>query len=308
MTTARRVVVAGATGLIGRSLCRQLLEHGYELTIFSRDGAAAKKRVPGAHDYVDWSPAESGPWAGALDGAYAVVNLAGASVFGRRWTEGYKREIRDSRVVGTRGLVRAMLRAGRRPQVFVTGSGVGYYGFRDDAPVDEGAGPGDDFLARVCADWENEALPAESGGIRTVRLRTGVVLSLEEGALPQMLLPFRLFGGGPILPGTQWFSWIHLADQVALILLALENERVSGALNATAPEPLRNRDFAALLGKHYGTPSWLPVPGFSLRVLLGEVADMISEGQRAIPHAALDAGYQFRFPTADAALRDLFKK
>jgi uncharacterized protein (TIGR01777 family) len=306
MTTPKRVVVAGATGLIGRSLCRQLLERGYELTVFSRDSAAAKRRVPGAHGYVDWSPAESGPWASAIDGAYAVVNLAGAPVSGHRWTERYKREIRESRVVGTRGLVRAMLRAGRRPQVFVAGSAVGYYGFRDDTPIYEATGPGDDFLARVCVEWENEALQAEAGGIRTVRLRTGIVLSLEEGALPQMLLPFRFFGGGPILPGTQWIPWVHLADQVDLILFALESERVSGALNATAPEPLRNRDFAALLGEHYGTPSWLPVPGFGLRVLLGEVADTISEGQRALPRAALDAGYQFRFATADAALRDLF--
>lgn len=302
----KRVVVAGATGLIGRSLYRQLLERGYEVTVFSRDSAAAKRRVPGAHGYVDWEPAENGPWASAIDGAHAVVNLSGATVFGRRWTEAYKREIRDSRVVGTRGLVRAMFRAGRRPQVFVAGSAVGYYGFRDDTPIDEGAGPGDDFLARVCVDWENEALQAGSGGIRTVRLRSGIVLSQEEGALPQMLLPFRLFGGGPILPGTQWLSWVHLADQVGLILFALENDTISGPLNATAPEPLRNRDFAALLGKHYGTPSWLPVPGFGLRVLLGEVADMISEGQRVIPRAALDAGYQFRFATADAALRDLF--
>ncbi|MBC8074978.1 MAG: TIGR01777 family protein, partial [Chloroflexales bacterium] len=296
------------TGLIGRSLCQRLLERGYELTVFSRDSRAARKRVPGTQQYVDWSPAESGPWASALDGAYAVINLAGAPVFGRRWSEAYKREIRDSRVIGTRGLVRAALSATNGPQVFVAGSAVGYYGFRDDTPLDESAAPGNDFLARVCVDWEGEARPAEAAGMRTVLLRTGIVLSLEEGALPQMLLPFKLRGGGPILPGTQWLPWVHLADQVGLIMLALEDERIGGPLNASAPEPLRNRDFAALLGKHYGTPSWLPVPGFSLRVLLGEVADMISEGQRVIPRKALDNGYQFRFPTAEAALRDLFKK
>lgn len=308
MSVPKRVVVAGATGLIGRSLCRGLLERGYEVTVFSRDSKAARERVPGAQQYVDWAPAESGPWTAAIDGAYAVVNLAGAPVFGRRWTEAYKREIRDSRVVGTRGLVRAMFRAGRRPSLFVGGSAVGYYGFRDDTPLDESAGPGSDFLARVCVDWENEALPAASGGIRTVVLRTGIVLSLEEGALPQMLLPFRLFGGGPILPGTQWLPWIHLADQVGLILFALEDERVSGPLNASAPEPQRNRDFAALLGERYGTPSWLPVPGLGLRVLFGEVADTLSEGQRVVPRKALDHGFQFRFPTAEAALDDLFRK
>lgn len=308
MSETKRVIVTGATGLIGKPLCQQLAAHGYEVVVFGRDIAHAQRQVPSATNYVQWTPAENGPWTSALDGAYAVIHLAGASVFGKRWNEAYKREIRDSRVVGTRGLVNGMLAAASPPKVFVCGSAIGYYGFRDDTPLDETAAPGTDFLARICVDWEREALRAEAGGVRTVVVRTGIVLDLHEGALPQMLLPFKFFSGGPIGSGDQWVSWIHLDDIVGIFVFALEHAQVRGPINGVAPEPLRNRDFSAALGRIYGTPSWLPVPSFALGLALGEAGAMATEGQRVVPQKAQEDGYQFRFPTAAAALRDLLKK
>lgn len=308
MTDTRRVVVTGATGLIGRRLFEQLKSRGYQIVIFSRDPQKAQRSLPGAAEYMAWTPSESGPWASAIDGADAVIHMAGAPILGKRWSEAYKAEIRTSRVIGTRGIVNAMRAAQNKPRVFVSGSAVGFYGGRDDTKLDESAAPGDDFLSQVCVEWENEASQAEALGIRTVLVRTGIVLDPSEGALPQMSLPFRFYGGGPILPGTQWFPWIHVDDEVGLILFALEDERARGALNASAPEPQTNRDFSKTLGKVMGSPSWFPVPGFGLRILLGEVAGMLTEGQRVIPKKALDLGYQFKYPTSEQALRQLLKK
>ena len=308
MADSRRVIVTGATGLIGRRLCEQLSAKGYQVVVFSRDPQKAQRSLSGAAEYVAWTPSESGPWASAIDGAYGVIHMAGAPILGKRWSESYKAEIVSSRVIGTRGLVNAMRAAQSKPRVFVSGSAVGYYGARDDTKLDENAAPGSDFLAQVAIQWEGEASKAEELGIRTVLVRTGIVLDPSEGALPQMSLPFRFYGGGPILPGTQWFPWIHIDDEVGLILLALEDERARGPLNASAPEPQTNRDFSKTLGKVMGSPSWFPVPGFGLRILLGEVAGMLTEGQRVIPKKALDLGYKFKYPTSEQALRQLLKK
>lgn len=307
--STKRIVITGATGLIGRKLVAEL-RNDYELVIFSRDPARARSSLPGAADYVAWQPAEQGPWFAAINGAWGVVHLAGAPIssglLGMRWTPEYKTEICNSRVIGTRGIVNAMAAAQQRPAVFVCASAVGYYGFyRDNTPLDENSPPGRDFLAQVCVAWEAEAAKAESLGVRTVMLRTGLVLDPDSGALPQLMLPFKLLTGGPILPGTQVYPWIHPADEVGLIRFALENERVRGPLNAAAPGALANRDFAAVLGKVLGSPSWLPVPEFSLRIALGEMADLVVNGQNAVPRKALDLGYQFRFPTLEPALRDL---
>lgn len=305
----KRIIITGATGLIGRKLVAEL-RNDYDLVIFSRDPARARTALPGAVDYVAWQPAEHGPWAAAVDGAWGVVHLAGAPIsgglLGRRWTPEYKAEIRDSRVIGTRGIVNAMAAAQQRPAVFVCASAVGYYGlFRDNTPLDEDAPAGRDFLAQVCVAWEAEAAKAEALGVRTIMLRTGLVLDPDSGALPQIMLPFKLMTGGPILPGTQVYPWIHPADEVGLIRFALEHEQVRGPLNAVAPNALANRDFAAVLGKVLGSPSWLPVPEFSLRLALGEMADLVVYGQNAIPRKALALGYQFQFPHLEPALRDL---
>ena len=332
MADNKRVVVAGATGTIGRGLCKELIAKGYQVVVFSRDQQKARRAVPGAAEYVTWQPAETGPWAGALDGAHAVINLAGASLFGQRWTQAYKREIIESRVIGTRGLVRAMAEAHQRPKVFIGSSAVGYYGPSGDRKLDESAPAGNDFLAReVCVPWEREGQKAAELGVRTVIYRSGVVingegrmslpidlrgaslarpgviLKTEEGAFPLLVMPFYFFAGGPILPGTQWLAWIHLADTVGLLMLALEDERVSGPLNATAPDTLTNRDFARAIGRVMGRPAWLPVPGFALKLLLGEMADMITTGQRVIPKKAEDLGYTFKFPTSEQAIKQILR-
>lgn len=309
MADTQRVVVAGATGLIGRKLCAQLTAKGYQVVVFSRNPDSARRAIPNAVEYVAWTPSESGPWATALDGAYAVINLAGAPIIGKRWNAAYKQELRDSRVIGTRGLVNAIAAAQRTPQVFVSGSAIGYYGSRDDTPLDEQARPGNDFLAQLAIDWEQEAAKADRTGVRTVLLRTGIVLDTNGGALKPLLLPFRLGVGGPVLPGSQYWSWIHLDDTVGLILFALENEQVRGPLNATAPEPLTNREFSKVLGKVLGRPSLIPVPGFALNLLLGEVAEpLIVNGQRVIPAKAQQSGYSFKYPKLEPALRQLLHK
>jgi NAD dependent epimerase/dehydratase family enzyme len=332
MADSKRIVVTGATGLIGKALCKQLIAEGYQVAVFSRDPRKAGQAVPGAAEYVAWQPAEQGPWASALDGAYAVIHLAGASLFAKRWSKEYKREIIASREVGTRGLVNAMRQAQAKPQVFISSSAVGYYGPSGDKKLDESAAAGNDFLAQVCQVWEREGKKAEELGIRTVILRSGVVigssdgrlpfpidlsgaslarpgviLKTDEGAFPLLMMPFRLFTGGPILPGTQWFAWVHIDDVVGILMLALEDERVRGPINATAPESQTNREFARTLGRVMGRPAWLPVPGFAMKLLLGEMADMITTGQRVIPKKAQDLGYQFKYPTSEQAIQQILR-
>jgi uncharacterized protein len=332
MADTRRVVVTGATGMIGRALCKQLIAKGYQVVAFSRDPQKARRSVPGAAEYVAWTPSETGPWASAVDGAYGVIHLAGASLFGKRWSEAYKREIIRSREVGTRGLVNAVAQAQIKPQTFVSMSAVGYYGPHGDEQLDESAPPGNDFLAQVCQIWEREGKRSEDLGIRTVIFRSGVVLGgdeklsipidfgsasldrpgiilkTEEGAFPLLVMPFYFFAGGPILPGTQWFAWIHADDTVGLLMMALEDQRVRGPLNATAPEPQTNRDFAKTIGLVMGRPAWMPVPGFAMKLLLGEMADMITTGQRVIPRKAKELGYQFKYPNAQHAIRAIVGK
>lgn len=308
---SKRIVITGATGLIGTRLFTALRERGYELVIFSRNPIRARAYLPGAAEYVEWSPTEGGPWATAIDGAHAVIHLAGAPIsqglFGVRWTPEYKQEILNSRVIGTRGIVNAIAAANRRPAVLVNASAIGYYGYRDDTPLDESSPPGRDFVAEVCVAWEREAVRAEEFGVRTAMIRTGIVLDPERGALAQLLLPFRLRTGGPVMPGTQYYSWIHPNDEIGILLLALEDERVRGLVNATAPNPETNRAFCETLGQVLGSPSWLPVPEFALRIALGEMADLVTKGQRVLPKRVLDWGYTFQFPALKPALQDLLR-
>lgn len=310
MRESKRIVVAGAAGTIGKALCKSLIERGYSVIVFSRNPDAARQSVPGAVEYVAWQPEETGAWFSVIDGAFAVINLAGAPFF-KRWTEAYKQEITNSRVSGTRGLIHAMKEAKIRPQVFIAGSSQGYYGYdgtNRDKKVDENAPAGNDFWGQDSAMYEREMAQAETLGIRTIMLRTGVLLSEDSGPLPQQVPQYQRGFGGPVLPGSQWYSWIHIADEVGIIIFALENEQVKGPINLTAPEPVTNRDFAKTLGKVLQRPAWFPVPGFMLKLFLGEVAAVIIRGRRVVPEKMMDAGYQFQYPTLEPALCQLLHR
>jgi uncharacterized protein len=304
----KRVVVAGATGMIGRRLCKRLLERDYDLMVFSRHPDEARDLVPGAAEYVVWKPEEQGSWAAAIDGAYAVVNLAGAAFFTRWKNRDYRHEINESRLYGTRGLIKAMQEAKTKPEVFIYGSSVGYYGFENtnrDMKMDENAPAGNDFWGQDSKELEEEAAKAEAPGIRTVMVRTGIVLSEDSGPLPGQVPQYRWFMGGFVLPGTQWYPWIHIDDEVGIIMLALEDERVRGPINATAPEPPTNRDFYKILGKVLHRPCWFPMPGGLFKLFLGEAAVVVTHARCVVPKKALELGYQFQYPEPEKALRQL---
>lgn len=305
MNTPKRVVVTGATGLIGKALVRALVARGDAAVVLSRRPDEARTLVPGAAAYLPWQPGDDASLDEAIDGADAVVNLGATSLFARRWSSAFKREIRESRVQGTRSVVEAIGRASRPPRVLVNASAVGIYGPRGSELVDEGSPLGDDFLAGVCISWEAEARQAEQHGARVALLRSGVVLDPHEGALKMLLLPFRMGVGGPLLPGSQWMSWVHREDEVGIILHAIDTPDLSGPLNAVAPYPQMNFEFAKALGETIGRPSWLPVPDFAVRLAVGEVADTVTTGQYVVPRKAINSGYAFRFPSAAAALADL---
>jgi len=287
-----RVLLTGGTGFVGAPLCRALQAAGHAVTVVSREPAQADGTA------IGWDAV--GRAVGEND---ALVNLAGEPLAARRWSPAQKRRILESRVGATRALVEAAAGAPRRPAVLVSASAVGYYGPRGDEPLDETAGPGRDFLAEVCEAWEREALRAEQLGVRVIRLRLGIVLARDGGALARMQPPFRAFVGGPLGSGRQWMSWIHRDDATGLVVEALDNEAYCGALNATAPQPVTNRDFARALGQVLARPAWLPVPAVVLRLALGEMADMLLTGQRVLPAVAERLQYHWRHPELGGALR-----
>lgn len=272
-----RVVVTGGTGFIGRALTARLLAEGDDVVVPRRGDTSG------------------------VEGADAVVNLSGEPI-AQRWTDAARRRIEESRTEGTRRLVAAIAAARARPSVLVSASAVGYYGARGDEELDEEAPSGNDFLARLCVRWEEEAAAAGALGVRVVRIRTGLVLAADGGALPKMLPAFRAFAGGPVGSGMQWMSWIHRDDLVSLFLLALRNAAVAGALNGTAPAPVRNRDFARAVGAALHRPAVLPAPAAALRLVFGEMATILLDGQRVVPKRALSIGFSFRYPDLRAAL------
>jgi uncharacterized protein len=296
-----KVTVTGATGLIGRGVVRALRARGDEVTALSRSPERAREAlgVP-AHA---WSPLEEPAPAAALEGRDAVVHLAGENV-AQRWTAASRRAIRDTRETGTRNLVAGLRATLPRPEVLVSASAVGYYGRHGDEVVDEATAPGDDFLAQACVAWEREAAAAAELGLRVVTVRTGVVLDKDGGALKKMLPPFRAGAGGPVASGEQYLPWIYAGDLVRLYLAALDGRDWSGAVNATAPEPVTNREFSKRLGRALHRPAVVPVPAFALRLLYGDMAEIVTEGQRAVPRRPLELGFTFEHADLDAALRD----
>jgi uncharacterized protein (TIGR01777 family) len=283
-----RVTITGASGLIGSKLVAALTQRGDEVTKVSRS--------------ANWKNPDSEPApAELLAGRDAIVHLAGENV-AQRWTGKARRAIHDSREQGTRNLVAGIAQADPRPRALISASAVGYYGNRPD-PIDEDAPPGDDVLADVCVAWEREAEKAAELGLRVVRVRTGVVLDRHGGALEKMLLPFRLGVGGPVAGGRQPLPWIHVEDVVGIYLSAIDDERWTGAVNATAPEPVSNRELSKALGRALHRPAIAPVPGFAIRLLYGGMAKLVIEGQYARPRRTLDLGYRFRHPDLDEAVR-----
>lgn len=295
-----RLVITGASGFIGSALCARLSEQGHSLALLTRgaprDSGGANKR------WLHWTPGALREWKSALDGADGVIHLAGEPIAAKRWSAAQRQRIERSRIDGTHSLVQAIAEAAHKPSFFISGSAVGYYGPRGDEIITEDSAPGSDFLSAVCRAWEAEAQKAEGLGVRVVRLRTGIVLGSGGGALVKMAAPFKYFGGGKLGAGKQWMSWIHLEDQVRLIIELTNDSQVSGPLNATAPNPVTNKEFCETLGKVMHRPCWATVPGFALKIALGEMADMLLTGQRVIPAVAQKLGFQFRYADLRGAL------
>lgn len=295
-----RAAVTGATGLIGRALCRELVAP----VILSRAAESAAFAGRGARVHR-WSPVAEPAPAAALTGIDAVFHLAGEPVAGGRWTAERRRRIHDSRVLGTRHLVAGLAALERRPAVLVSASAIGYYGDRGDELLDEGSRRGSGFLAEVCAAWEREAMAAAELGVRVVCLRVGIVLAADGGALPRMLPAFRLGLGGPLASGRQWMSWIHLDDVVGLLLHAGRERRLQGPVNAVAPAPVTNAEFTRALGEAVGRPARLPVPALALRAAFGEMAGVLTGSQRVLPRLAPASGYDYAYGSLGAALASL---
>ncbi|MBN2195150.1 MAG: TIGR01777 family oxidoreductase [Polyangiaceae bacterium] len=283
-----RALVTGATGLIGQRLVRGL-DGAAALT---RSPARAAAELPGVHAWR-WDPMTEAAPAKALQGIDVVFHLAGEPIAGARWTDEQRRRIRDSRVSGTRHLVAGFRALAVRPRVLVSASATGYYGDRGDEELDEASSRGSGFLAQVCADWEAEAMAAAELGLRVVCVRIGVVLAPGGGALARMLTPFRLGLGGRLAGGRQWMSWIHIDDLAGLLLHAAADDRIHGAMNAVAPEPVTNQEFTRALGAAVHRPAFLRVPAFALRVAFGDLAGILTASQRVVPRVALGAGYRF---------------
>lgn len=296
-----KVVMAGGTGLIGTHLLAELLRRGVSVSVLSR--APSRVQLPEGVVTRGYDELDE-----ALEGSDVVFNLAGASIAGRRWNEAYKQELIESRVGITARIVEAIARGGSKPKALVNASAIGWYGPRDHSAVGEEASQGNSFLSQLCGEWESAADRAAAAGVRVVKLRTGVVLAREGGALPRMAFPVRIFQGAKLGSGKQGFSWIHIEDLVALYIQAAENSDWSGAVNATAPEPVSNAVFTRLLGRQLHRPI-LPVPGFvtaaALKILVGGMSVELLEGAYILPRRAEELGFVFRFPTADSALGDL---
>ena len=305
-----RVIITGGSGLIGTAVTHQLLAQQHEVIVLSR--SPEKYHFPMGVQGVKWDGQTSGTWHTHINENTAIINLAGASVAGdglfpSRWTPQRKKIIRQSRLDAGQAVVAGIAASAHKPKLLIQASAVGYYGASDDTIKAESAPPGDDFLAGVCVDWEGSTAVVETMGVRRAVIRIGLVLSLDGGPLPLLNLQYKLFAGGPFGNGRQWWPWIHIDDVAGAIIYLLENEASNGVYNLTAPNPLTNHHFGKALGKAAGRPHLIPVPAFALKLLLGETATVVLDGQRAVPQHLLEDGYSFKYTEAQAALNDLLK-
>lgn len=306
-----RVIITGGTGQIGKALAADLINNGYEVVVLSRSPRLATG-LPKGVQVEGWDAHSAKGWGPLADGATAIVNLAGESVAGEgflpdRWTNERKKRILDSRLKAGQAVVEAVSAAGQKPAVVIQASAVGYYGLRGSEEVTEDTPAGDDFQAQVCKQWEPSSAAVKEMGVRHVVIRTGIPLSFEEGALARLAFPFRMFAGGPLGSGKQYFPWIHPADQTGAIRFLIETADAAGPFNLTAPNPVTNAEFSRILGKVMGRPSLIPAPAFAFNLAFGEVAAIVLNGWRAVPKRLLELGYKFQFTDAEAALRDLYR-
>lgn len=303
-----KVAITGATGFVGSRLVEKAQEQGHQVLVLTRNPAKARRVFPDSAfpnvEIVAYTPTESGDWQNAISGCEGVVNLAGAPIADERWTPERQQEILNSRKVGTAKIVEAIAKANPKPSVLVNSSAVGYYGTSETATFDETSPAGDDFLARVCREWEAEAQKVKETGTRLAIVRTGIVLG-NGGAIAKMLTPFQMFAGGPLGSGQQWFSWIHREDLVNLMLSALQRPEIEGVVNGTAPNPVRMNQLCDTLGQVMNRPSWLPVPEFALKLLLGDAAKVVLEGQQVLPKRTLEYGFDYQYPSLKPALEDI---
>lgn len=304
-----KIAITGATGFVGSRLVERLQADGHSVVVLTRSVDHGRRVFPAANfpkvEVVGYDPLESGAWQnGVFSGCDGVVNLAGAPI-SERWSEEHKQAIMDSRKVGTEKLVEALAKADPKPAVWVNASAIGYYGTSETATFDEASAPiAEDFLSQVCQAWEGAAQPVKDYGTRLVILRFGIVLGMG-GAVAKMLTPFRMFAGGPIGSGHQWFSWIHRDDLVSLIVQALQEPQMAGVYNATAPNPVRMAEFCKILGNVLNRPSWLPVPDFVLEAILGDGAQVVLEGQQVLPKRTEATGFTYHYTQVKDALKDI---
>jgi len=299
-----KIFMTGGTGFVGTTLTRRLTQEGHQVTILTR-AREKSSTLPQGASYLEGDPTQQGPWQRAVPEHEVIINLAGASIF-RRWSETAKESIRDSRILTTQHLVEALSGRKDRETRMLSTSAIGYYGPHEDDELDEESPPGDDFLASLAQEWESTALKAETLGAKVALLRFGIVLGKNGGALKQMAPIFNVCLGSPLGSGHQWFSWIHEEDLARIYLYLIEQKDLCGPINCTAPNPIRNKDLTRGLGEALGKPTFMPaVPGFILRMIMGEFGSVLLEGQRVLPKKLLDAGFQFSFPKIRKALHDL---
>ncbi len=301
----KRIIITGATGLIGQHLFKKLTEKEYEIIILSTDTTKSMQLFPEAYEHISWNVLLTDNFLKSLENIYAVIHLAGASISGKRWSNKYKKIILNSRVYTTRKLLNAIKECNEKPEVLISSSAIGYYGSSLTDEFDESSEAGKGFLADVCKQWETEAAKAIDLKMRYVGIRTGIVLANDGGALSKMILPYKLFIGGPIGSGKQWMSWIHIEDLINIYIEALENTELSGAINATSPNPVIMNEFAKVVGKVLNRPAYFKVPSFLMKILLGEASSIILEGQKVLPLKIKTGNFHFRFPNLENAANDL---
>lgn len=304
---SKTIIVTGATGLIGKKLTKALHDRNDKVIIFSRDIRKAKSLFPNIKEFIEWDYHKPEKWKSKLENVDTVVHLAGVNLFSKRWNDEFKKSIIESRQVSTKNLVDAIKSCSKKPNVFISASGIGYYGDCGDNVLAEDYPNGKDFLAEVCKIWESESAKVETANVRSVQIRTGLVLSPEDGALKQMLPSFKFFIGGPLGNGKQWASWLHIDDIVGIYLHAIDNKNLSGSINAASPNPVRMKEFANRLGDVLKRPSLFPVPKLVLKLVVGEASEVVTASQRVIPDKLLNSGYQFKFTNLEDAMRDLLK-